>query len=85
MSDGEEIRVNSEYDDIVNVISASFRRDQGATRDIRGRIIQSGFLVLDEGTDQEVLINAVQIVSARPSQDTVTQGHPHGAVSGRAG
>ena len=80
MSDGEEFRVNSEYDDMVNVIGGAFRRDHRATRDARGRIIQSGFLVLNDGTDQEVLINASQIVSARPALD---KSHAHGAVSGR--
>lgn len=65
LSDGEQVRLNSDYDGMVTVIGAAFRRDHGATKDDRGRILQNGFLVLHDVAGEEILINAGQIVSAR--------------------
>jgi hypothetical protein len=67
-SDGEEIRLTSDDDGMVNVISASFRRDNGATKDSRGRIMPNGLLMLADVEGEEILVNASQIVSARRSR-----------------
>lgn len=65
MSDGDEIYVENDYDDIVTAVGAAFRRDFGASTDDRGRIIENGFLAVDTSGGQEIMINVRQLVSLR--------------------